>query len=76
MGWTIIAVAFITWFVLVLFFTPRIDYKVTQPIRPDGGEQVAGKLIQSWGTDRGHLFLRPTISRVLKSRSPLLPVDQ
>lgn len=38
MGWTIIAVAFLTWFVLVLFFTPRIDYKVTQPIRPDGDE--------------------------------------
>ena len=38
MGWTIIAVAFLTWFVLVLFFTPRIDYKVTQPIRPDGSE--------------------------------------
>ena len=38
MGWTIIAVAFLTWFVLVLFFTPRIDYKVTQPTRPDGDE--------------------------------------
>ena len=38
MGWTIIAVAFLTWFVLVLFFTPRIDYKVTQPVRPDGVE--------------------------------------
>ena len=35
MGWTIIAVGFITWFVLVLFFTPRIDYRVAQPLRPD-----------------------------------------
>src|SRR5262245_49005058 len=38
MGWTIIAVGFLTWFVLVLFFTPRIDYKVSHPIRPDGDE--------------------------------------
>lgn len=38
MGWTIIAVAFIAWFVAVLFFTPRIDYTITQPIRPDGDE--------------------------------------
>ena len=38
MGWTIIAVGFLTWFVVVLFFTPRIDYKVSQPIRPDSDE--------------------------------------
>ncbi|HKC56207.1 MAG TPA: phospholipase D-like domain-containing protein [Vicinamibacterales bacterium] len=38
MGWTIIAVGFLTWFVLVLFFTPRIDYKVSHPIRPDSDE--------------------------------------
>lgn len=38
MGWTIIAVGFITWFVLVLFFTPRIDYRVAQPLRPDSEE--------------------------------------
>jgi cardiolipin synthase len=37
-GWTIIAVAFITWFVAVLFFTPRIDYTINQPIRPDSDE--------------------------------------
>jgi cardiolipin synthase len=37
-GWTIIAVGFITWFVLVLFFTPRIDYNVSHPIRPDSDE--------------------------------------
>jgi len=38
MGWTIIAVGFLTWFVLVLFFTPRIDYKVSHPTRPDSDE--------------------------------------
>ena len=38
MGWTIIAVGFITWFVAVLFFTPRIDYTIAQPIRPDSDE--------------------------------------
>jgi len=37
-GWTIIAVGFIVWFVAVLFFTPRIDYKVSQPLRPDSDE--------------------------------------
>jgi len=38
MGWMIIGLGFITWFVLVLFFTPRIDYKVSNPLRPDGDE--------------------------------------
>jgi len=38
MGWMIIGLGFITWFVLVLFFTPRIDYKVSNPIRPDSDE--------------------------------------
>ena len=38
MGWTIIAVGFIVWFVAVLFFTPRIDYRVSQPLRPDSNE--------------------------------------
>jgi len=37
-GWTIIAVGFIVWFVAVLFFTPRIDYRVSQPLRPDSNE--------------------------------------
>jgi len=37
-GWTIIAVGFLTWFVLVLFFTPRIDYQVSHRIRPDSDE--------------------------------------
>ena len=35
MGWEIIAGGFLIWFVLVLFFTPRIDYRVSQPLRPD-----------------------------------------
>ena len=38
MGWTIIGLGFIIWFVLVLFFTPRIDYKVSHPTRPDSAE--------------------------------------
>jgi cardiolipin synthase A/B len=37
-GWTIIGLGFIIWFVLVLFFTPRIDYKVSHPTRPDGDD--------------------------------------
>ena len=38
MGWMIIGLGFIIWFVLVLFFTPRIDYKVSHPIRPDSDD--------------------------------------
>jgi cardiolipin synthase len=33
--WQIVAVAFIVWFTLVFLFTPRIDYQVTVPLRPD-----------------------------------------
>jgi cardiolipin synthase A/B len=36
--WTIIGLGFIVWLVLVLFFTPRIDYKVSHPTRPDSDE--------------------------------------
>ncbi len=38
MFWTIVGFAFITWFVLVLLFTPRIDYQVTTPLRPDSDD--------------------------------------
>jgi cardiolipin synthase len=38
MGWTIIAVAFVIWLTLVVLFTPRIDYRVTAPTRPDSDE--------------------------------------
>ena len=38
MGWTIIGMAFIAWLALVLLFTPRIDYHVTTPLRPDSDE--------------------------------------
>jgi cardiolipin synthase A/B len=37
-AWTIIGLGFIIWFVAVLFFTPRIDYRVSDPIRPDSDE--------------------------------------
>jgi cardiolipin synthase len=37
-GWTIIGIAFIIWLALVLLFTPRIDYHVATPIRPDSDE--------------------------------------
>jgi cardiolipin synthase len=38
MGGTIIVVAFLVWLVLVVLFTPRIDYRVSTPLRPDSGE--------------------------------------
>jgi cardiolipin synthase A/B len=38
MFWTLLGIAFVTWFVLVLLFTPRIDYHVTMPLRPDSDE--------------------------------------
>jgi cardiolipin synthase len=37
-GWTIIGMGFIAWLALVLLFTPRIDYHVTTPIRPDSDD--------------------------------------
>lgn len=45
MIWTIIGVAFLTWLVVVLLFTPRIDYHVTTPLRPDSDEFL--RVIQS-----------------------------
>ena len=38
MFWTLLGVAFVIWFVLVLLFTPRIDYHLTMPLRPDSDE--------------------------------------
>lgn len=34
----IIGVGFLVWFALVLLFTPRIDYQVTEALPPDGGQ--------------------------------------
>jgi cardiolipin synthase len=34
--WAIIGIAFFAWLVMVILFTPRIDYRVTTPLRPDG----------------------------------------
>ncbi len=38
MGWTIIGMAFIAWLALVILFTPRIDYHVSTPLRPDSDD--------------------------------------
>src|SRR5918996_4598166 len=38
MFWTIVGMAFLAWFTLVLLFTPRIDYHVTLPLRPDSDD--------------------------------------
>ena len=38
MGWTLIGIGFIVWLALVLLFTPRIDYHVTAPLRPDSDD--------------------------------------
>src|SRR6185436_10331046 len=38
--WQFVGLAFILWFVLVLLFTPRIDYQVTVPLRPDSEEFI------------------------------------
>src|ERR1051325_9448506 len=34
-GWALIGMAFVIWLALVILFTPRIDYRVSTPIRPD-----------------------------------------
>ncbi len=38
MAWEYIVVALVVWMLLVLLFTPRIDYQVTTPLRPDSDE--------------------------------------
>jgi cardiolipin synthase len=38
--WQFVALAFIAWFTFVFLFTPRIDYHVTAPLRPDSDEFV------------------------------------
>ena len=38
MVWGIIGLAFVVWLVLVILFTPRIDYHVTIPLRPDSDD--------------------------------------
>ena len=43
--WTAIGAGFVAWLVLVLLFTPRIDYRVTVPLRPDSDDFV--RVIQS-----------------------------
>jgi cardiolipin synthase len=45
MGWTLIGLVFVVWLVFVVFFTPRIDYRVTTPLRPDSDEYL--RVIQS-----------------------------
>ncbi len=37
-AWAYIGMAFIAWLVLVLLFTPHIDYYVTMPLRPDSDD--------------------------------------
>jgi cardiolipin synthase len=36
--WTLIGIGFIVWLVMVLLFTPRIDYHVDAPLRPDSDD--------------------------------------
>ena len=36
--WTLVGIAFVAWFVLVAFFTPRIDYRISTPPRLDSAE--------------------------------------
>src|SRR5690242_16197363 len=38
MGWMLIGIAFVAWVVLVALFTPRIDYHVSMPLRPNSDE--------------------------------------
>jgi len=38
MFWTFLGIAFVVWLTMVILFTPRIDYHVTIPLRPDGDD--------------------------------------
>ena len=46
--WPIVALAFIAWFMLVVLFTPRIDYHVTVPLRPDSDDFNEQTLSVQW----------------------------
>ena len=45
MAWAIIGIAFVAWLAFVLLFTPRIDYHVTTPLRPDDDDFL--RVVQS-----------------------------
>lgn len=45
MGWAIVGIAFVVWLALVILFTPRIDYRVSTPLRPDSDDFL--RVIQS-----------------------------
>jgi cardiolipin synthase len=38
MFWMILGIAFVVWLTMVILFTPRIDYRVTMPLRPDSDD--------------------------------------
>jgi cardiolipin synthase len=38
MAWTILALGFLIWLLVVVLFAPRIDYRVSTPLRPDSDE--------------------------------------
>jgi cardiolipin synthase A/B len=57
--WQIIGLAFITWLTLVTLFTPRIDYRVTVPLRPDSDDFM--RVIQSTCQATLHRFNRVEI---------------
>src|SRR5688572_12799511 len=56
MAWTIIGIGFVLWFALVLLFTPRIDYHVTTPLRPDSDDFL--RVVHSACQASGHPYNR------------------
>jgi cardiolipin synthase A/B len=38
MFWMLLGIAFVVWLTMVILFTPRIDYHVTMPLRPDSDD--------------------------------------
>jgi cardiolipin synthase len=40
MTWALIVLLGVLWFVLVAFFTPRIDYHISTPLRPDSDDYL------------------------------------
>jgi cardiolipin synthase A/B len=38
MFWMLLGIAFVVWLTMVILFTPRIDYHVTIPLRPDSDD--------------------------------------
>ena len=46
--WAVVGILFVTWCVLVSFFTPRIDYRISAPPRLNSDEFLCSSWSRRW----------------------------